>query len=321
MNPPSALNNDPPNATVRPAPVGTSIQVGTDMILNLIESDRAQTAKAFRDRYTHLEQCFTHYQNSARASFAAEQAKVHEAHQKLIATQALLTQYQQYVASGQGNVQPNPDPTVHVSQGQMTVYRITADEGDQVASLKRRFDDLQTALRDVGILFSAEDNSLRFEAGWGAVLAQLDTSDYGQVMKAGHLHQVLEQLEQRLQKDRETIAQLQERVVASEQEKKQMVENYLVEIDILKLENEMLREEISRSSQAQALPGAITAEHQHPGEPSNPRKQQGYSDLHSAIDKRLNTHIPQTALPTSIPYIDLRTFKKKKKKKKILKPD
>ncbi|KAG6895348.1 hypothetical protein C0992_001705, partial [Termitomyces sp. T32_za158] len=107
------------------------------------------------------------------------------------------------------------------------------------ASAKQHLKEMRNALRDVGIAFSSENNSLRFEAGWATVLAQLEARDHG-VMNTGRLHEVLGQLTHRLQHDRETIEQLEQRVAALNAEKEQLIEKYELELQVLRLEISLL---------------------------------------------------------------------------------
>ncbi|KAF5380819.1 hypothetical protein D9615_004087 [Tricholomella constricta] len=294
MNPTPPSHNDP--SILKRAAVGTSIQLGADMLVNLIDIERADAARVSREQYAQLEKYFTSYRSNALATVAAEQAKVQEAHGKLLTTQALLTQYQHYVASSQGTVrqiQSANAPQAHPCQGQM--QQTTAQSEEPTA--KRRLDVLQHALQDVGIIF-CEDNSIRFEAGWAAVLAQLEARDCG-VMNAGRLHEVLGQLTSKLQQDRETISQLKHQVLTLDDEKKHLVEKYELEIQCLKLEISMLQDAASSQSPTPATsimpqtspstaavcnaPGILPsaplnedpAHEKTAGEPSNPAKAAG----------------------------------------------
>ncbi|KAG6897365.1 hypothetical protein C0992_002134 [Termitomyces sp. T32_za158] len=190
-------------------------------ILSLTEREAAEKASNQYD--LQLEQRFATYRENANAAISTEWGRLSDTWHKLLATQALLARYQHTL---QAHV------TTIVSQ---SGQRQQASEASE-ASEKQ---EMQNALRDVGIAFSSEDNSLRFEAGWAAVLAQLEARDYG-VMNTGRLHEVLGQLTYRLQHDRETIEQLEQRVAALDAEKEQLIEKYELELQVLRLEISLL---------------------------------------------------------------------------------
>ncbi|KAG6907422.1 hypothetical protein DXG01_008994 [Tephrocybe rancida] len=247
MDPDTPSSEELPSPGAIIAPPGTSIQVAADTILGIIEKERKDAAHASHLRYLQLEQHFASYRESANAAVAAEHAQLSDTHQKLVATQVLLVQYQRMHAIDArssavvplfGQRQIEAGPYVSQQTHDAEVYRAAQREEN---SAKQRLKELQNALRDVGIVFSSEDNSLRFEAGWATVLAQLEARDFG-IMNAGRLHEVLGQLTHRLQHDRETIEQLEQRVLTLESEKAQIIDKYELELQVSKLEISLLHE-------------------------------------------------------------------------------
>ncbi|KAG6860955.1 hypothetical protein C0995_005619 [Termitomyces sp. Mi166 len=229
-------SNDQVHAGI--APPGTAIQTAADAIIDLIASEREEAARASYQHSLQLERQFATYRESASAAIATEQARLNDTHRKLIATQALLAQYQHATHVRVATVAPRP------GQRQIEAGDVFQRIHDiEEPSAKQRLEEMQNALRDVGIVFSSEDNSLRFEAGWAAVLAQLEARDFG-VMNAGRLHEVLGQLTQRLQHDRETIAQLEQRIVDLDAEKAQLIEKYELELQVSKLEISLLNDAV-----------------------------------------------------------------------------
>ncbi|KAF8077803.1 hypothetical protein FPV67DRAFT_1647885 [Lyophyllum atratum] len=289
------MDPKPSSNVMKPGPVGTSIQVAADMLVTLIESERANAANASQARYNQLERHFISFRENSMSLVAVEQARTHQTQRELIDTQALLAQYQQYVASTAGAVQNRIEyaHAAHDQARQGDVRRI--EEQEKEASAQKRLDELQAVLRDIGIVFSVEDNSLRFEAGWAF----------------GRLHEVLGQLTQRLQQDHQHIAQLEQKVLASDEEKIQLVNNYELELQCLKLEISMLRDaaatvssEPSPANTNSVLPQNAPAEVCGiPGEPSDATNQ-GSSDISFPNEYHKLNSDKTITIPTS-PFIDL----------------
>lgn len=207
---------------VKPAPVGTSIQSGTDAVMALIEAERMNAAALARDQFYNLDRMFNAFRQQSMTIHAANQAQLAEANQNI--------QHLQYRLS-----QSAPEPSENASQLAVTqpgtsqydvealqaeVCRITAESIDarrEEALAKRHLDELQTALQRFGIGFSREENSLRFEAGWAVVLAEIEGSERGS-MNLDDLQQMLGNLTQRLQGDREKIRQLEQQLRSSAKE-------------------------------------------------------------------------------------------------------
>ncbi|KAG6854741.1 hypothetical protein C0991_002455 [Blastosporella zonata] len=241
---------------------GTFIQHAADLLVDIITAERRDTARAAQHRYQELEQHFATYRENANAAVAAEQARFSDAHQKLIAAQALLAQYQRMEAYGarlpNSTTQLHPGqrqilPPDYVSQKQARDAELLRTAQSEASSATQRLEELQNALRDVGITFSSEDNSLIFEAGWAVVLAHLEARDFG-VMNARRLHEVLGQLTHRLQHDRKTIEQLEQRVQALDAEKTELIDKYELELQLSQLGLAILQDaaanQVSNSSPA-----------------------------------------------------------------------
>ncbi|KAG5354053.1 hypothetical protein J132_00805 [Termitomyces sp. J132] len=229
-------SNDPVHARI--APPGTAIQTAADALVDLVVSEREDAARASHQHYFELERQFAIYRENANAAIVMERARLSDTHHKLLATQALLAQYQHTVDAHVATVVPRPGQR-QIEGGHVFQQAYDIEE----TSAKQRLEEMQNALRDVGIVFSSEDNSLRFEAGWAAVLAQLEARDFG-VMNAGRLHEVLGELTHRLQHDRETIEQLEQRSAALDAEKAQLIEKYELELQVSKLEISLLNDAV-----------------------------------------------------------------------------
>ncbi|KAG6851269.1 hypothetical protein H0H93_011705 [Arthromyces matolae] len=206
-----------------------SLQDGADAIIALVESERKDAAAASHQRYLQLEQHFASYRQNASMVIAAEHQRFNDAQQELYATQAVLAQHQR---NNNHSIDLNIPSANYVNpcQRQITSNELSQQNhhADEI-SARRRLEEMQSALRDVGISFSSRDNSLIFEAGWAAVLSQLEARDFG-VMNAGRLHEVLGQLTYRLQIDRETISQLRQHIINLDAEKMRIVDKYEVQL-------------------------------------------------------------------------------------------
>ncbi|KAG5647295.1 hypothetical protein DXG03_000832 [Asterophora parasitica] len=232
----------PSNIAQQPPRVSSSLQAGTEKILELIAAEREDATRDARAHVANLEYQLRSFKHSADALIAAERAKTHAIHDSLVQNQAILAQYQQYVANNQGAVQQQQRHPVTPRHMQIaTAPYADAQSVKSDAYMRRRLEDLQNALQDVGITF-CEDNSLRFEAGWASVLAQLEAHDFG-VLNAGRLQQVLLQLSEKLRSDRKTILQLEQRVLSSDEEIRQMTEKYEMEIQRLKRELSLVQDD------------------------------------------------------------------------------
>lgn len=223
-----APSNDQIHAmTVSP---GAAIQAAADTLIDLIVSEREAAARSSHQHYLQLEQQFATYRDNANAVIVTERGRLNDIHHKLLATQTLLVRHQHTRHAHMATVvAPQPGQRqIETGQG----FHQALEEG---SSAKQHLEEMQNALRDVGIVFSSEDNSLRFEAGWAAVLAQLEARDYG-VMNAERLHEVLGQLTHRLQHDREMIEQLEQRIAALDAEKEQLIQKYELELQVSRLE-------------------------------------------------------------------------------------
>ncbi|KAG6900413.1 hypothetical protein C0993_011106 [Termitomyces sp. T159_Od127] len=220
------------------APPGAAIQAAADTLIDLIVSEREAAARASHQHFLQLEQRFASYRENANAAIATERGCLSDTRHKLLATQALLAQYQRTLHAHMATVVPQPGQR-QIEEGHVFQQTPEAEE----ASAKQHLEYMKNALRDVGIVFSSGNNSLRFEAGWAAVLAQLEARDYG-VMNAGRLHEVLGQLTHRLQHDREMIEQLEQRVASLDAEKKQLIEEYELELQVSRLEISLLNDSV-----------------------------------------------------------------------------
>jgi hypothetical protein len=130
------------------------------------------------------------------------------------------------------------------------VSRLSSDALEarrEVALAKSQLDELQTALQKVGIGFSREENSLRFEAWWTVVLAEIEGTERGS-MKPDELQRMLGNLTRRLQSDREKIQQAEQQLLASDKEREQMAGNYESMVASLNHEISMLQGLVSSKS-------------------------------------------------------------------------
>jgi hypothetical protein len=246
--------------SAKPAPVGTSIQAGADVIMALIEAERVNAAAQARDQCHKLERMFNAFRQQSITIYAANQAQLAEAHQNI--------QHLQHRLNHSQPIEPkpteNPSQLAVIQPGtsqydiealHAEVRRTTAESLDarkEEALAKGQLDELQTALQRVGIGFSREENSLRFEAGWAVVLAEIDGTERG-TMNPNGLQQMLGNLTRRLQSDREKIKQLEQRLLSSDNEREQMAKNYETTISSLRQEISVLEDLASSSSSGQHI--------------------------------------------------------------------
>ncbi|KAG6833679.1 hypothetical protein H0H87_002875 [Tephrocybe sp. NHM501043] len=244
---------------------GTSIQTAANLILDIITAERKDAAQAAQQRYLQLEQNYANLKENASAAVGVEQARLSDTTEKLINAQTLLTQYQHMYAYDYdpqlasvtrpfphpGRIEYAPSKQVH----EVELHRVARQEAN---SVKQQLEELQNVLRDVGIIFCSKDNSLRFEAGWAAVLAQLEARDFGS-MNAGRLHEVLGQLTHRLQNDRETIGQLEKQIQTLQAEKAQIVQKYELELQVSQLEASLLQNAVEAHRRPKPSPITTTS--------------------------------------------------------------
>jgi len=231
--------------SVNSVPVGLSIQAGADAIMSLIEAERMNGAAVARNQYHKLERVFNTFRQQSVNVHIADQAQLAEARQNIQQLQDHLAQSQQTAP-----VMPAENTSqLAVIEPGMSQYDANAlraeisrsiaeapDARREEALAKRQLDELQTALQRVGISFFHEANTFSFEAGWAVVLAEIGSTEGGP-MNPDELHQILTNLSQRLQGDREKINQLEQQLLSSDHERQQMSENY--EVALASLTNEI----------------------------------------------------------------------------------
>ncbi|KAF9469212.1 hypothetical protein BDZ94DRAFT_1243963 [Collybia nuda] len=223
-----------------------AIQAGADALTSLIETERADAVATSREQYQRLEQLFHTYQHQAETVHAADQIKLGQIYQQLLQVQARFSPLQQESAQVGQSQGTEASTTVALQNDQENLREeitkanmkiLEAQRAELLAT--RRFEELQSVLQKVGITFSSTDKSLRFSASWAFVLAELETLGRGPA-NPEELQELLGQLTQKLQNDRDTIAALERKILSSEQERQKMVEDYETKISSFKLEVSML---------------------------------------------------------------------------------
>ncbi|KAG6814544.1 hypothetical protein H0H92_000071 [Tricholoma furcatifolium] len=209
------------------SPPGTSIQHGADQILAVIDSERQHVARIFHLRYNELEDHFARYRENAKAAIGAEVQRVRDLEQNLAATRRLLAQYTS--ATHPSSAISFPRQMLVAARDfhhhQLGMEKASQTEG---ASAEQRLGYLQNLLKDVGITFCTEDNSLTFGACWAAVLGQLDVREFG-VLDGGRLQEILQQLAYKLHSDKETVERLERRISILDAEKAELI-SYQLEV-------------------------------------------------------------------------------------------
>lgn len=241
------------------APVGTSIQVGADVLMEIIKSERANAAAAALDQLRRFEQFFNDFKQQTRAMHANDMERVADAQKRLVEMQTQFIQSRDIPPSVSNASNPlplsrqitaasrSPDQTRPVDSH-------TVPTGSEEESLaKQQLDNIQTALKEVGIIFSTEDNLLNFGVGWDAVLAELGNSS-SRILSSGTL---LQRLTDRLQRDREAIAILKQKLSDSVEARENADKTYKMDIAALKLKVLMFQDNAALQDAAatQSPPG------------------------------------------------------------------
>ncbi|RDB21216.1 hypothetical protein Hypma_011751 [Hypsizygus marmoreus] len=301
-----------PPPAVAPAPVGTSIQIAADMLVALVESQREEAAASAREQLQKLEHFFHAFRQQTMTMHAAEQAQVSDARQKLVDMQTRFTEFQQNFAMPTTSAPLPLSRQIEIAPDQSNNSATHTPHEEEESLVKKHLDELQSALRGVGIVFSSEENTLRFEAEWAAVLAELGAQDLG-VMNPTAFNELLGRLHRRLQGDRETIAQLQQKVIASEEERKQVANGYEMEIAALRLEISMMQDNAAAAPQSQVSESLMPARSPSSTQATDsqvsqadPTKRPGSSDV-PAVVKRHKPEDGTPAKPPDGPFIDLRS--------------
>jgi hypothetical protein len=292
---------------VKPTPVGTSIQSGADALMALIEAERVNAAALARDQFRKLEQMFNAFRQRSMTIHAANQAQLAEANQNIQHLQYRLAQSQPMAAteptenaSQLAVIQPGTSQ-YDVEALRAEVCRITGETLEarrEEAMAKRQFEELQTALQRVGIGFSREQNSLRFEAGWAVVLAEIEGTERG-LMNPDELQQMLGNLTQRLQSDREKIKQLGQRLLSSEKERELIANTYENTLASLRRENSVLQGLASSKSSGQHI-DSFQSPHPFPAPP--------VSTAATSISPQVPHSSPLGQAPWNFPGTALRAF-------------
>lgn len=276
------------NPTPQPQPhTQPAIQAGADALIAIIETERTNAAAAARDQFQRLEQLFFTYQQHAENMRATDQAKLALAYQQLLQVQARFSHLQLESAQLAQLRGTEASATVALRDDRENlraeIIRATMEalEARRVEALAtKQFEELQSALQRVGIIFNSTDNSLQFSAGWAFVLAELETEGRG-TMNPEELHELLGRLTQRLQGDREKISTLQGKIHSSEKERQKMAEDYEMKIASLKLEVSMLHD-AARSQSPSVIPGSQPTE--------------------KSLDATLDGSAPPVAAPTRVTH-------------------
>jgi len=177
------------------------IQTQADILVALIESERADAAAAANEQLRKYQILFNAFRQQSLSVHAAVKADAHQLQQ--------LAEMQSRPQSPSSPLSATPEQ----------------------ASVEGRLERLKTALNPLGIIVSVDDTSplVRFDPRWNTILADLGIANLGTF---------LERLTNRLQHDRETIASLEAELHAANQDRSKMTED---EMKIAFLKSEISR--------------------------------------------------------------------------------
>ena len=185
-------------------PMAQTIQTQADILVALIESERADAAAAANEQIRKYQILFNAFREQSLTVHAATKA---DAQQQLAEMQSRLLGHAKARSSSSSEEPPVEGTSLELP----------------------RLEQLKTALNPLGIIVSADDTSplLRFDPRWNTILTDLGIANLGTF---------LERLTNRLQHDRETIASLETQLHAANQERSKMMTEDEAKIASLKSE-------------------------------------------------------------------------------------
>ena len=180
-----------------------SIQGQADILIALIESERADAAAAANEQLRKYQILFNAFRQQTHAVHA-------DAQQQLAEVQSRLPQ--------------SPSSSLSEASGS---YQQAPVQGTSLEI--PRLEKLKMALNPLGIIVSTDNTSplLRFDPRWNTILADLGIAN---------LATFLEKLTTRLQQDRETIASLETQLHAANRDRSKMITDEEMKIASLKSE-------------------------------------------------------------------------------------